>query len=130
MEVTEHTRVAVGDASAAGGARRVAIELAQDIGLNATDVGRLAIVVSEAATNIVKHGGGGEVLLRVLGDDGARGIGVLAIDRGPGLSNMAGAMRDGFSSAGTPGTGLGAIRRQSTMFDAYSASDRGFALFA
>jgi len=130
MEVKEHTRVSVGDASAAGGARRVAIELAQDIGMNATDVGRLAIVVSEAASNIVKHGGGGEVLLRVLGDDAERGVGVLALDRGPGLANVAGAMRDGFSSAGTSGTGLGAIRRQSTLFDTYSAASMGFALFS
>src|SRR5262249_56463994 len=85
---------------------------------------------TEAATNLVKHGGGGELLLRTLGSNGTRGIGLLALDRGPGFANLAEAMRDGFSSAGTPGTGLGAIRRLSTMFDIYSVSAAGPALMA
>jgi hypothetical protein len=59
-----------------------------------------------------------------------RGIGLLALDRGPGFSNLAEAMRDGFSSAGTPGTGLGAIRRLSTLFDIYSVPGGGTALVA
>lgn len=120
MEVTEHARVEVSDASAAGRARRIASELAQDLGLQDTDVGRVGIVVTEAATNLVKHAGGGELLIRGLEHEGSRGVGMIALDRGPGLPSVAEAMRDGFSSAGSPGTGLGAIRRQSTLFDLYS----------
>ena len=85
--------------------------------------------MTEAATNLVKHGGGGELLLRTLGNDGTRGVGVLALDRGPGFGNLAEAMRDGFSTAGTPGTGLGAIRRLSTLFDIYSLPGAGAALW-
>jgi len=130
MEMTDLTRFAVVDASAVGSARRFAVEMARAAGLNDTNVGRVAIIMSEAATNVVKHGGGGEVLLRALAHDGSRGIEMLALDRGPGLASMSGAMRDGFSSAGTSGTGLGAIRRQSTLFDAYSAPGMGFALLS
>ena len=130
MEVIEHARLEVSDTSGAGHARRIATDLAQDVGLADADVGRVSIVVTEAATNLVKHGGGGELLLRSLAHDGSRGIGMLALDRGPGLANLAGAMRDGYSSSGTAGTGLGAIRRQSTLFDAYSTPGMGFALLS
>jgi anti-sigma regulatory factor (Ser/Thr protein kinase) len=130
MEVTEYACLEVRDTSAAGYARRAAADLAQDLGFSTTQAGRLGIVVTEAAINVVKHGGGGELFLRTLGSNGMRGIGLLALDRGPGISNLADAMRDGFSSAGTPGTGLGAIRRLSTLFDIYSAPGAGTALVA
>jgi anti-sigma regulatory factor (Ser/Thr protein kinase) len=130
MEVTEHAHLEIRDASAAGHARRAAAELAHGLGFSAADVGRLGIVVTEVATNVAKHGGGGELLLRTLGSDGTRGIGLLALDRGPGFTNLSEAMRDGFSSAGTPGTGLGAIRRLSTLFDIYSVPGAGAALVA
>jgi anti-sigma regulatory factor (Ser/Thr protein kinase) len=130
MEVTEHALLGVHDTSGAGHARRTAADLAQDLGFSTEDVGRLGIIVTEAATNLVKHGGGGELLLRTLDADGARGIGLLALDRGLGFANLADAMRDGFSSAGTPGTGLGAIRRLSSLFDIYSVPGAGTALMA
>jgi len=131
MEVTEHTRLEVRDPSAAGHARRTAVDLAGGLGFSAAEVGRLAIIVTEAATNLVKHAGGGELLLRTLGCNGSRrGVGLLALDRGPGFSNLAEAMRDGNSTAGTPGSGIGAIRRLSTLFDIYSVPGAGAALLA
>jgi serine phosphatase RsbU (regulator of sigma subunit) len=57
-------------------------------------------------------------------------VGVLALDRGPGVASFAEAMRDGHSSAGSPGTGLGAIRRLSNVFDVYSVPGAGVALLA
>jgi len=131
MEVTEHTRLEIRDASAAGQARRTAVDLARRLGFSDAEAGRLAIVVTEAATNLVKHAGGGEMLLRSFGSDGTtRGIGLLALDRGPGFDNLADAIRDGWSTGGTPGTGIGAIRRLSTLFDIYSVRGAGAALAA
>jgi len=131
MEVTEHSLLEIRDASAAGHARREAADLAQTLGFSDTEIGRLGIIVTEAATNLVKHAGGGELLLRTLGGNGTRGgVGVLALDRGPGFRDASEAMRDGFSSSGSPGTGLGAIRRLSTLFDLYSAPGSGTALMA
>jgi anti-sigma regulatory factor (Ser/Thr protein kinase) len=130
MEVAERARLEVSDDSAVGRARRIAVDLAREMAFGEVDVGRLGIVVTEAGTNLVKHAGGGELLLRGLEHDGLRGIGVLALDRGPGVASLGDAMRDGFSSSGTPGTGLGAIRRQSTLFDAYSTPGLGLALLS
>jgi anti-sigma regulatory factor (Ser/Thr protein kinase) len=130
MEVTDHCRLEVSDASGTGHARRVAADMASRLALDEDDDGRVAIVVTEAATNLVKHAGGGELLLHALRLGDARGIGVLALDRGPGLTDLAAAMRDGYSSAGSPGTGLGAIRRQATVFDLHSSPGEGLALLA
>ena len=130
MEVTEHAFLQIHDASSVGHARRAAVALAEELEFAAPEIGRVGIVVTEAATNLVKHGGGGELLLRTVGSSQKRGIALLALDRGPGFTNLADAMRDGFSSAGTPGTGLGAIRRLSTLFDVYSVPGAGAALMA
>jgi anti-sigma regulatory factor (Ser/Thr protein kinase) len=130
MEVTEHSRFEIRDTSAAGHARRTAADLGQALGFSEVEIGRLGIVVTEAASNLVKHAGGGELLLRTLGANGRDGVGVLALDHGPGFGDASQAMRDGFSSAGSPGTGLGAIRRLSTLFDVYSLPGSGTALVA
>ena len=98
MEVTEHARLEIGDASAVGQARCCGAELARSLGLSDTDAGRLALVVTEAATNLVKHAGGGELFLRALQRGGAAGVSVLALDRGPGIRNLREALRDGYST--------------------------------
>lgn len=123
--------IQVADASAVGHARRRATDIARAAGFGDTDLGRVGIVVTEAASNLVKHAGGGELLVearRRAGRDPV--VAILALDSGPGLQNPAQAMHDGFSSSGTPGTGLGAIRRQSTIFDLYSAPGQGLAVLA
>jgi anti-sigma regulatory factor (Ser/Thr protein kinase) len=122
--------VAVAEASGVAEARRRALSLAERRGLDEPVAGRLALVVTEAATNLVKHAGGGEVLLRSLSANGTVGIEVLAIDRGPGLANPAAALRDGHSTAGTPGTGLGAIARLATAFDIHSVPGAGTVVVA
>jgi anti-sigma regulatory factor (Ser/Thr protein kinase) len=130
MEVIEHARFALRDATGIGEARRAATELARKLGLGDTDAGRAAIVVTEMATNLVKHGGGGELFLRALRGVRAAGICVLALDAGPGIADAGKALRDGFSTAGTPGTGLGAIGRAATRFDLHTARGVGTAVLA
>jgi anti-sigma regulatory factor (Ser/Thr protein kinase) len=122
--------VAVAESSGVAEARRRALGLAEGLGFDESSAGKLALVVTEAATNLVKHAGGGEVLLRTLSGDGAVGIEVLAIDRGQGLANAAAALRDGHSTAGSPGTGLGAIARLATAFDLHSVPGAGTAVVA
>jgi anti-sigma regulatory factor (Ser/Thr protein kinase) len=122
MEVTEYARLRIGDASAVGEARRRSADLARSLGLGDVDAGRLALIVTEAATNLVKHASGGEIFLRALERHGAAGVDVLAVDSGPGIRSVAEALKDGFSTGGTPGTGLGAIARASSRFDLYSSA--------
>jgi anti-sigma regulatory factor (Ser/Thr protein kinase) len=100
------------------------------LGMDATRAGQLAIVITEAATNIIKHAGDGRMLVSSVTHGGQRCIEVLALDSGPGIANLAQAMQDGVSTAGTAGTGLGAMRRLADQLDVYAPPGRGTALFA
>jgi anti-sigma regulatory factor (Ser/Thr protein kinase) len=122
--------VAIADPSGVGEARRVATALARRLGFDDGDCGRVALVVTEAAGNMVKHAGGGEVLLGAVERGGIVGLDVLALDRGPGMTDPGRCLGDGFSTAGTPGTGLGAIARQASLLDLYTSPGAGTALLA
>ncbi len=123
-------RLDVDESSQIGEARRRASALGQAQGLDTDGVGRLAIVVTEAATNIVNHGRGGMIMLRPLRHGDGAAIEVLALDKGPGIPNLDRAMADGYSSAGTAGQGLGAIRRLSEVFAIHSQRGVGTAVLA
>jgi anti-sigma regulatory factor (Ser/Thr protein kinase) len=125
------TSIPVLEMSGVGEGRRFAIAHAEAIGFSQTDAERLALVVTEAATNLVQHGGGGELLLRSWGSRSpARCLELMALDRGPGMANVSACMRDGFSTGGSRGVGLGAIARLSTTFDVFSAPGKGTAILA
>jgi anti-sigma regulatory factor (Ser/Thr protein kinase) len=135
MEITlpvHHVSISfpVEDMSGVGEARLLAMKLAEALRFREPDVGRVALVVTEAATNIVQHAGRGEILLRPLALDAAPSLEVLALDRGPGIANVAHAMRDGFSTGGSLGLGLGGIARRSMCFEMSSAPGKGTALLA
>ena len=100
----------------------MAFRMADAIGFSPTARGNLGIVVTEAATNLLKHAGGGEIILR---DWDRRGVEVLAVDRGPGMRSVAQCQVDGFSTSGSPGTGLGAITRLSSGSEIYSVQGAG-----
>jgi anti-sigma regulatory factor (Ser/Thr protein kinase) len=123
-------RVIVEETTQVGEARRMAQLLAGGAGFSQTTVGRIGIVVTEAANNLIKHAKGGEILLQCFDLDGIACFDLLAIDRGCGMSNIAECQRDGYSTSGTPGTGLGAMRRQSDVFDLYSQPGKGTVVFA
>lgn len=129
--VCRQTALRVTEASEAGKARRMAASLADNAGFTDEEArGRLAIIVTEAARNLAQHAREGELLLRVLEPELGDGIEVLTIDRGPGMASVAECVRDGYSTGGTPGTGLGAIRRLADDFDLFSQPDRGTVLVA
>jgi hypothetical protein len=90
----------------------------------------VGLVVTEAARNLLKHAGGGEMIFRAFDQAGALGVEVLALDKGPGIENVSRSFQDGYSTAGTPGTGLGAIARIATLHDIYTQPGRGTALLA
>jgi anti-sigma regulatory factor (Ser/Thr protein kinase) len=116
--------VNLADRSQVGEVRRLAAGLATRLGFDETDRGRVALVVTEAVTNAIQHGGGGELMLRPLAAS-PPGIEVLLVDKGPGIADVERALRDGYSTAGTPGTGFGAIGRQADLFDLYSIPGSG-----
>lgn len=119
----------VTDQSHVGEARRRALALGARAGLSETERGTLAVIVTEAATNLARHASHGLLLLRTIGTP-LSGVEMLALDKGPGIHDLSRAMSDGFSTAGSAGHGLGAIRRMATEFDLFSAPETGTALLA
>jgi anti-sigma regulatory factor (Ser/Thr protein kinase) len=112
---------AISDLTGVGEARRAAQWLATRMAFSETRAGQLALVVTELATNLARHARKGEILLRPLDSPSeTAAIEVLAIDAGPGMSDLSLSERDGYSTSGTLGHGLGAIRRQSDEFWVYT----------
>ncbi len=112
-------RIRVEDATQVGEARRAAALLSTSAGLSETESGKLAIIVNELGSNLGKHARQGELLLQELRGVERSGVEVLSLDRGPGM-DLAASLRDGHSTAGTRGEGLGATRRLAHEFDAES----------
>jgi anti-sigma regulatory factor (Ser/Thr protein kinase) len=122
--------ISVQDNSAVGEARRAAAALALALALAPVVAGQLAMVVTEAATNLVKHGGGGTILLSRREDEGVSVVEMLAIDKGQGMDSVGRHMVDGYSTAGSPGNGLGAIARHSDFHEIYSSPGLGTVVLA
>ncbi|MEO8064590.1 MAG: SpoIIE family protein phosphatase [Pseudomonadota bacterium] len=122
-------RHVVDDDSKIGEARRAAQNLA-NFHFNVETAGRVAIAASELATNLMRHAGGGELLIQVLGEDTSPTLELVALDRGPGMSDIGRCMTDGYSTGGTAGTGLGAVRRLAQDFDIFSAPGAGAIVMA
>jgi anti-sigma regulatory factor (Ser/Thr protein kinase) len=120
----------VTDESHIAEARRGAVAIAQQQGLDEEGAGRVALIVTELATNLIKHGGGGEILAGPFEDADRTGVEVIALDQGQGMANFQACLTDGYSSAGTAGHGLGAVVRQSDFVDVVSWVGVGTALLA
>ncbi len=120
----------VEDASAVAACRSAATALAGRLQFPASRTSQLALAVTEAASNLYKHAQQGSLLLTVNRDAERPGIELVSIDSGPGLNDVRAALRDGHSTAGTLGVGLGAIVRLADFSDLYSRPGRGTALIA
>ncbi len=127
MAIRALISVQVSDATHVAEARRLALALARNAGFADSDQDRLSLVVTELATNLLKHAGHGELIVSAV--DGCRSLSVaaLALDRGPGF-DLAESLRDGYSTAGTLGAGLGAAHRLGSAFDVYSRPGFGAAI--
>ena len=118
----------VEDPSAAAACRGAATALAARLQFPVARTDQLTLAVTEAATNLHKHAVQGSMLLRIAREEGRPGIEMVTIDAGPGLRDAAAALRDGHSTSGSLGIGLGAIRRLADFCDIYSVPGQGTAL--
>lgn len=119
--------VRVTEPSEVGEARRRVTALARGVAdFDETASGRLAIVVTELGTNVIDHAGGGHLFARVLFlPEGEPAVEVLTVDRGPGIPDVGAALRDGFTTRRSAGTGLGAVYRMTDDFHVHSIPDEG-----
>lgn len=118
LPVTESSQVAE--------ARRHAVALARSAGFDETGTGQVALVVTELCTNLVKHGGGGRLLVGVADAS----LDLLALDQGRGMPDVDACMADGYSTTGTLGNGLGAVRRLAQEWQVVSWPGRGTGVYA
>jgi anti-sigma regulatory factor (Ser/Thr protein kinase) len=112
----------VGDLSAA---RLAARSMSTAIGFDERAVEEIALVVSELATNLVKHAKDGVLRLGRTEEAGRSGIQINSEDQGPGMPNVEQAIADNFSTAGSLGCGLGAVNRLMDEFDVVSRPGSG-----
>jgi serine/threonine-protein kinase RsbT len=96
--------------------RRAARVMADDIGFGPADAESVVLAVSELATNLVRHAHGGRIELSRL--DEPPGMQIESHDRGPGIERLTDALQDGFSTTGSLGSGLPAVRRLVDDFEA------------
>ena len=122
-------RIVIDEASKVGEARRAA-QARANFEFNADTAGKVAIVSTELANNLMLHAFGGELLLQTLGSGEDAILELLAIDKGPGMHDVQQCMRDGYSTAGTRGEGLGAVYRLAHEFDIYSNPGEGTVVMA
>jgi len=120
----------VRDSSDVAEARRVASRLIDRASFNDVETANVTLVATELATNLVKHAKGGRMIVGLLQRGGDVGLEVVAFDQGPGIRNLAQSMRDGYSTAGSAGTGLGAVKRLTRQFDIHSVPDKGTVILA
>jgi anti-sigma regulatory factor (Ser/Thr protein kinase) len=101
--------VEVADTSQVASVRRAATVIARERGFDEEKAGRVALIATEMASNLLKHATRGHVAMRQYADASGNGVELLALDRGEGIGNVAGAMisDDGLkrmvSHAGTAG---------------------------
>jgi serine/threonine-protein kinase RsbT len=96
-----------------------------ELGFGLVDQTKIVTAASELGRNTVVHGGGGEARLEALNDGSRRGLRLSFEDKGPGIPDVETAMRDGYTTGGGLGLGLGGARRLMTDFDIRSAPGEG-----
>jgi serine/threonine-protein kinase RsbT len=123
--IADEVRVSIdGDADIVF-ARQKGRKLASQCGFPSTDLAVVATAISELARNIVRYAVRGEVVLRLVDDNGKRGIEVVAADDGPGIPDIGLAMQDGYSTSGGLGLGLPGTRRLMDEFEITSDFGKG-----
>jgi serine/threonine-protein kinase RsbT len=110
------------------GLRKQVRERAVALALSLVDQTKLVTAASELARNTIKYGGGGEVHLDSLKEGMRQGIGLIFVDGGPGIGDLDQALRDGFTTGGGLGLGLGGSKRLVDEFDIDSKQGAGTAV--
>ena len=118
----------IGELSEIASARRAGNELSRKLGFNEVKSGQLALLITEAGTNIGKHAESGHIYIRSISHLEINGVEVIAVDSGPGMEDPTKNFEDGHSTAGTYGVGLGAIKRLAHEVDIFSERGKGTVL--
>jgi serine/threonine-protein kinase RsbT len=123
VEKNEHLAIRAGDDVVR--ARQAVRALALQAGFSLVDQTKIITAASEIARNTLDYGGGGELTLELLRDGARRGLRLTFTDRGPGISDVEQALRDGYTTGNGLGLGLSGAKRLSNEFAISSAAGNG-----
>ena len=105
--------------------RQVVREYAIRQGFSLVDQTKIVTAASELARNTMVYGGGGELTVQPLSEAARRGLRLTFSDQGPGIPDIQQAMKDGFTTGGGLGLGLGGAKRLSNEFSIHSRVGEG-----
>jgi serine/threonine-protein kinase RsbT len=109
--------------------RQAVRQRALELGFSLVDQTKIVTAASELARNTLQHGGGGRATIEVVADGARRGLRLGFEDDGPGIADIAQAMKDGFSTGGGLGLGLSGAKRLSNEFSISSSPGEGTRVF-
>lgn len=125
LPVETETRVSVSQDTDIVVARQKGRAIAAELGFTSGDATLIATAISELARNIVLYAGQGEIVLRRIERADRSGMSVVAVDEGPGISDLERAMQDGYSTSGRLGLGLPGVKRLMDEFEIVSEAGKG-----
>ncbi|MGW4567306.1 SpoIIE family protein phosphatase [Streptomyces sp. NPDC004561] len=120
--------IPVHDSTRVRDARAAVREACGQAGLDPERAAAGELVVTELATNLLKHAGGGSMVVNLVAPPSGTGTSVqlFSLDHGPGIADVTTALRDGYTTAGTSlGAGLGSCQRIANSFHLYGTPGRG-----
>ncbi len=121
MEIAFTEHVPITDSSSIGEVRRRGLLAAERLGFDEVKCGEFALLTTEVSRNVLLHGGGGQAIILGAKNDHGPVIRIVALDNGPGIADVARAMDDGYSTAGTMGAGMGAMSRIANALEIFTA---------
>jgi len=125
MPTLRHERLTVKASDEVVGVRQRVRDFAIDARLSLVDQTKLITAASELARNMVVYGGGGQVIVEHVETNGRSGVRVTFEDHGPGINDITAALRDGYTTGGGLGLGLGGAKRLVQDFEIRSAPGQG-----
>lgn len=125
MRVFKSETVAIGTSEDAVLVRSRVRSWMREMGFKPLDETRMVTAASELARNVLDHGKGGTVRLEGVTDGLRRGLRLIFEDQGPGIPNVDEAMRDGYTTGGGLGLGLGGAKRLAGEFRLVSTPGKG-----
>lgn len=131
LKIANSEVIFISDASDIGAARRLAAALAKRLDFAEAEIEKIAIITTELASNLMKHAcKNAQLFLQAIEHDNKQGLEILALDKAQGMNNVAQCLKDGYSTANTSGTGLGAISRLADFINIYTQPDAGTLVLA
>jgi serine/threonine-protein kinase RsbT len=125
MKSLRHETVPIKNSSDVVLARQKVRQWAQELKFTLVDQTKLVTAASELARNTLDHGKGGQMSIDVVQDLTRTGLKLMFEDHGPGIPDVAVALRDGYTTGSGMGLGLGGSRRLVNEFDIQSEVGKG-----